>query len=319
MASVFSLPFRYNSTLMSVTRKVLFSILLILSAVSLFSVPRVLSQNATTVTKTSYSLYSMTTQTVSNNTFFLSNPFSVPERVTTTCYYQYYEFNATGVQGSEIFGRLTTTSLIDFYIMTPDQYGEWLQSTARSCRAIAAGNALVIAQGIASLYSIDWTVPSTYSQYDFIFFNSYATDATVQIALWIRTRTTVFLPATATVLSTTTESNTALVSQTQTSSPASTQTYSTPSPPMSTVAISTKSDQWPLFLFIIVIIIAAAVLVFLLTIKTRTTKPTVSKATSERTAAQETGKPARKQYCINCGAELPPKSKFCNKCGSAQA
>jgi ribosomal protein L40E len=25
------------------------------------------------------------------------------------------------------------------------------------------------------------------------------------------------------------------------------------------------------------------------------------------------------QFCINCGAELPPKSKFCNKCGSAQA
>jgi ribosomal protein L40E len=24
------------------------------------------------------------------------------------------------------------------------------------------------------------------------------------------------------------------------------------------------------------------------------------------------------QFCINCGAELPPNSKFCNKCGSTQ-
>jgi ribosomal protein L40E len=24
------------------------------------------------------------------------------------------------------------------------------------------------------------------------------------------------------------------------------------------------------------------------------------------------------QFCINCGAKLPPESKFCNKCGSAQ-
>jgi ribosomal protein L40E len=25
------------------------------------------------------------------------------------------------------------------------------------------------------------------------------------------------------------------------------------------------------------------------------------------------------QFCINCGAELPGDSRFCNKCGSAQS
>ena len=42
-------------------------------------------------------------------------------------------------------------------------------------------------------------------------------------------------------------------------------------------------------------------------------KPTAEERTAKATAKKGV------QFCINCGAELPRDSKFCNKCGSAQS
>lgn len=237
---------------MQVSTKVLVSVLF-LSAIPLLSAPMVLSQNMITTTNTMYSPYSVATQTFVNRTIFLSNPLTVPartERFPGTCYYFDYEFNSNGLQGSEIFGSLMTTSLIDLYIMTPSQFDDWTYSVARSCRGMVSGNALLIAQGIDSLYLIDWTVPSNYSTYYFIFFNSYAGDATLQVTLWTRILVTVFLPATATIFSTITQTATPSATRTQTPSPASlqTSTYSTPYPAVSPI------PSWILTLIVVAIV-----------------------------------------------------------------
>jgi rRNA maturation endonuclease Nob1 len=45
----------------------------------------------------------------------------------------------------------------------------------------------------------------------------------------------------------------------------------------------------------------------------RARKPAAAKARGKVKAKKEV------QFCINCGAELPRDSKFCNRCGSAQS
>jgi ribosomal protein L40E len=57
------------------------------------------------------------------------------------------------------------------------------------------------------------------------------------------------------------------------------------------------------------ILIVAAIVV----IPKRQKRPAARKPTKLSEAKQE------KRFCINCGAELPPNSEFCNKCGTAQA
>jgi hypothetical protein len=46
---------------------------------------------------------------------------------------------------------------------------------------------------------------------------------------------------------------------------------------------------------------------------------TIPKRQGRRTVAAEINKEERGSFCINCGVELPQDSKFCNKCGTAQA
>lgn len=52
------------------------------------------------------------------------------------------------------------------------------------------------------------------------------------------------------------------------------------------------------------------------------TRPSIPRGQAKKVEAEVTKAETaqiEKQFCMNCGAELRPKSKFCNKCGSAQS
>ena len=64
-------------------------------------------------------------------------------------------------------------------------------------------------------------------------------------------------------------------------------------------------------------VLLVAVAVTLVVLRRRKAKPSIPKTTEAKKDVREE-KLAEKVYCINCGAELPTRSKFCNKCGSSQ-
>jgi ribosomal protein L40E len=287
---------------MRFTRQVLFSILLLLSLIPLLSAPIVISQNVSTVTNTSYS-YSVTSYVTSTSSLFVSIQFTV----TAHCHYSYYPFNASGLKGTEIFGGVLTSSKMDFYIMTGNQYSDFTSAGGRTCQGIPASG-LVVAKGVTSAYAIDWVVPPNEGTYYFIFANPYALDATVQFGLWKQAPVTELAYVTSLIVWT----------ETRTATPTATQSSATPT--LSSVYSSTLQTSPGLarpttyieYLAVIVVLGAIAVGAILISGK-RARKPTAAKETSEAKTKKEV------QFCINCGAELPRDSKFCNKCGSAQS
>jgi ribosomal protein L40E len=278
---------------MRFTRQILFSILLLLSLIPLLSAPIVIGQNVTTVTNTSYSYYSVTSYVTSTSSLFVSNQFTVPGH----CYYLDYAFNASGLKGTEIFGGVLTSSKMDFYIMTKNQFSDLTSARGHTCQSIPA-TGLVVAKGVTSAYDIDWVVPPNEGTYYFVFLNPYALDAAVQFALWTQAQVTELAQATSLIVWT----------ETRTATPTATQYSSTLSTSPGLVRPASYIE------YLVVIVVLGAIVVGAILISGRGAKRRV--APKEKTIKAKAKKGV--QFCINCGAELPRDSKFCNKCGSAQ-
>jgi hypothetical protein len=292
--------YRIQLTRMKPTQGILIPLLLLVSVIALLPISMVVSQT-TTITKTSYSRYSVTTTATSTNSIFYSAPFDLGKHQLYTCYYRYYKLDPTGLQGARIFGAVITNSTMDFYIMTQDQYLEFTQGSARSCRAIGT-KFLVKELGITSAYQINWIVPSSSGSYYFIFANSYARDATVQFGLWTENPVTMQVATSKAVLST----------EMQTRTPTQPTVATTSSAYYSTEQSLPDWTKSPIALAIIGLIVGIIIVVAIVAVPKHEKKTPATKRRRPSEIEQEKG------FCINCGAELPPNSKFCNKCGTAQ-
>jgi ribosomal protein L40E len=300
-------------------------VLLLLSAVPfLFLVPSVSSQ----------------TSFVTTTSEFYRSTFTVPGTATGYCYYQNITLG-TGRAGTELFGSVSATIPIQFAIMNQAQYITFRGHSYKSNNCRLAAEAVLYQDSVTN-YPLDWVVPDNDTYY-FIFFNPNNVDVQSTFALWTTigtTRTTaqssasIYATSTApipTQASTSTSiTSTSTITQLSTSTTYSmitiTTTPSSSAPttalPMPPVTVSPQSDYG--WLLPALVLGVAAVVTFMLVayayprIFSGTTEPKVTEPRPTTSVAQTAEKATGKQFCLNCGAELPAKSKFCNKCGSAQ-
>ena len=77
------------------------------------------------------------------------------------------------------------------------------------------------------------------------------------------------------------------------------------------------SSEISLDLYLLVaVVFANIVLAFLLA--RRANGPELTEPKPTTSVAQKAEEVTGKLFCINCGAELPPQSKFCSSCGTSQ-
>ena len=272
---------------MRTAHKALLTVLLALSAISLFFTPSVNSQAYVTITSkttetgqvttTSYGTSAIATQTLTStvtNTHDYS--FTLPALPARDC--DYYEVNGTFNAGDRLIGKVVTNGIMDFYVMSSDQFHQFALGSCNQQYPV-----LVAARKVISSYSLYWVVPDD-GVYYFVFFN-YASwgSGTNQVVGSFSLEYTISQSATLTL-------------RIRTSQPtvlAITETLSSVYP--STVQIS-PGLVLPMsyFVYLVVIVVLEAI--------------AIGTMISEK----------EMQFCVNCGAVLPIDSKSCNKCGSAQ-
>jgi len=246
----------------------------------------IFSQSAattTTLTRTGTStIYSLTSFTVQG---------AEPRK----CYIRSFSYDASA--GDVMQGKWTSNYVINFYILSASDYG-----TYKTCEQPLGRSSTYLAVSWATSYSLNWVVPESGTVY-FVFEN-YATgsdtsvERTVSFTLYkigaLASASTLYTTVGIPSVDTTTVTLTSI-------------SYSTL--PSSVLA----SANWITLLAAVVVVVGAILLVLLLTRRARLTK---AKAKESRPSGAE--KIAGKVFCMNCGAELPSRSKFCNKCGSSQ-
>jgi ribosomal protein L40E len=191
---------------------------------------------------------------------------------------------------------MTSSSVINFYVMSKDQYDKM----GVRC-VIDISNALVRATNVDS-YSLNWVVPSD-GEYYFVFYNFAVAGerGAVTGSFTLQFPTSQLVTST---LQSTVSNEITFPTETIAS------TYS------STIMMPFQWVGNNLPYVIVGVIVIAGVLAGAVIMGTkRTSKPPKSKV---KVAKREAKAKTDVQFCINCGAELPLKSEFCNKCGSAQ-
>jgi hypothetical protein len=223
---------------------------------------------------------------MSTSTYVYS--FTMPAVQPRHCWYDYTYGPLSA--GERLVGKVTSEIPIDFFVMSTDQYNAFSHG---SCDQDYS--AYVKVSGVKS-YSLNWVVPAD-GDYYFVFFNnpagslatSKATGSfSLQFAYGQLATSTIYSQEGTTIQSVTTRTMSSIY-------------YSTVQNPLE--GITSPFSLIIIGVIVGVIGVAAAV------------------AITKRSKTRETrrpSKPSSKTFCMNCGAELPPNSKFCNKCGSAQ-
>jgi ribosomal protein L40E len=286
--------------------KALFSTALILSAVLLLLTSTVGSQSLTTITSwttvTSQSTSTSSgrtavatstgTQTV-NNSVVSMQTFTVPAVQPRKCYIHYFTYQGTA--GDRLQGRWTSDYVLNFYILSESNYAKW-----KYCGD--PGSTYVTVE-MARSYSVNFVLPETGTVY-FAFenyaagsdtsssrtvtFSLYGMDAqSVTSTLYSTWSSPIVLGTTKTVMSL---------------------QYSTIQP-----SIQPLGGGSYLVIFVVAVVLALVVAAIVMASRRR-----AGRGASARPKTSQAATRVEKQFCVNCGAELAPNSKFCIKCGSAQ-
>jgi hypothetical protein len=287
----------YNGKTVGLTKLTLSVMLLLSIAPFLLLIPSASTQALSSTTSTSVAY---------SNTFTIRGAIGYPEK---TCYYNYIELG-TEWEGTKLFGSISATNSIDFGILNSAQFSRYSTGPGwrgAVCRFTAQS---VLSPGTRfSQYSFNWTVPDG-DDYYFVFFNPNDVDVQITLDVWtiaISTITSTSTRQSSTLVSSSSQASNTQVSVTQVSVTQSNQ--QTGLALTSFQNLSTVAQLLAALIVVCLVIIGALIIARL-----RASKPVSAKK------RRATGRQAEKgaQFCINCGAELTPKSKFCNKCGSAQ-
>jgi hypothetical protein len=278
------------------------SVLLVLSvAPFLFLIPSASTQALSTTTST-FVGYS--------DTFSVQGAAGYPDK---TCYYKYVSIGPEW-NGYKIFGSISATNSISFGILSSAQYYQYANGPGwRGAVCKFTAQSLFSPGTRLSQYSFNWTVPDSGDTYYFVFFNPNDVDVQVTFELWTISVSTI--TSTSTRQSSLLQSSARLTSSTQVSLTQGNQ-------PAQLAQPSAFQNLPPAVLLVVAVIIIGIVIVSALVLSGRRAgKPPAAKDTGVvRPEVTEMPRQAEEgtQFCINCGAKLPPKSKFCNRCGTAQ-
>jgi len=210
--------------------------------------------------------------------------------------YDHLTFQAAASEKIHI--EMQSSGKVTFAVMSEKQFRNW--QTHMTC----AGMASLVYQGSTTSFSRDWVVPEN-GLYYFVFLNIMTTGATITFKAGRAVQTP--YP----IYSTLAKQNVATVTGT---SIYTTQESLLPTTGPSSIEDLTRSTA----LGVIGIgLPALVVLLFLYFREPKARRTTIEKPRVTR-EARVLKKESRGQFCIECGARLPPKSKFCNKCGSPQ-
>lgn len=287
--------------------------LLVLSAVPLLVTQTVSSQSLTTITSwttvtnqstsTSYSTFVVATTTQTSTVTMTSiHSFSLPAADPQHCYYNYAQ--GTFKAGDRLVGLVTSSTAIDFYLMSTDQFSKFPKVCGRTVSSFIDGAYSAVSHSFDLVVSADGVYYFVMDNYGAFGSSQGGAEATGVLKLQYPGSQSVTL----TLYSTLNGSNVFVNTQTS-GSPY----YSTVTQPFAWIT------ENPVYLILGIVIVVSIVIVGALVVSgLRMSRPTAVKA--KRQVKVEATKKAEKetQFCMNCGAELPLKSKFCNKCGSAQ-
>jgi hypothetical protein len=295
-----------KGTFFSLKAKALLSALLIMSACFLLQIQIAGGESVSTITSLTtktqqitvpiYSQSPTATTTLSEtgtSTLFSLTTFTVQAVQPHTCWYYDFYYNASA--GDRLQGEWTSSYVINFYIMSDSDLAQF--------KYCGGKHPSYLAVQMTKSYSLDWRAPKDETLH-FVFENyaqgsDLASNRIVTFALhkfgalpYASTfYTTVYIPSTHATTVTT-----------------SSLYYSTQPSPLS--GITAGGNSWATAI-IIVVVLAAIVLAFLVRRRRKPVEP--------RPSTPKVEEPTQKLFCINCGAELRPKSKFCDKCGTAQS
>ena len=229
------------------------------------------------LTTTSYGTSDVATQTLTSTvTNSHDYSFTLPALPARDC--DYDDVNGTFHAGDRLSGKVVTSAIIDFYVMSSDQFHQFALG---SCNR--QYSALVAARKVISSYSLYWIVPAD-GVYYFVFFN-YASwgSGTNKVVGSFSLEYPVSQSSTLTMRMRISQSTVI----------ASAETLSAVYP--STVQLSPGLVlPMSFFVYLVIIVVLEAI--------------AIGTMISEK----------EMQFCVNCGAVLPQDSKSCNKCGSAQ-
>jgi hypothetical protein len=252
------------------------------------------------VTSTSYRTSAVKTTTATYTaTLAIFNPTTVTVDAAKprTCYIRSFRYNGTA--GQRLQGKWTSNYVINFYVMSESDYANY-----KYCGE--PGSTYVTIE-MATAYSLNWIVPTS-EALRFIFENyaagsDLASARTVTFALYkVGPQSSVSVLYSTTSARLTIESTVTLTSL----------HYSTVNQPLVIQTGPAAPSMPPIALMIVGIVIGIILVVAIVAVLKRE-----KTGSSGKRRRRKLGK--ERNFCINCGAELPLKSKFCNKCGSAQS
>jgi ribosomal protein L40E len=236
----------------------------------------------------------------------LSATIQVNKPASSGCYANWYPVNSTGVP---IHVNYVAGQPFDVYLMTALQWGLWYISEGAVCPP--PPQYYLAKTSISSSGSFDVTANPSGNPFVLVFLTQ---GPLVNPAVALSMGPTVGLQTTTTTGS----------------YPATTITI--PYPATLTQTLTTYSiEQVPFlqanasWLIPVLVLAVAAIVTFILVAyalhrrRSGTTEPKLTELKPVISVAQSAEKATERLFCINCGADLPPKSKFCDKCGSAQA
>jgi hypothetical protein len=279
------------------------SALLLLSVTVLALTPMAGSQSLTTITSlttatrqstsTSYSTTAVTTNTVTstvNETIFSLTTFTIAAVEPRYCHT--FHFTYDGLAGEKLLGKWTSNYVLNFYVMSKSNYAEY--------KYCARPGPTFLKATMARSYSLNWVVPENGTLY-FVFEN-YATGSMLSEARTVSFEMYALGPQSSTSVQYSTASAVSVLWSTVTLSSVY---YSTVQSPAEGITSSAT-------LMVIGLVVGILIVIAILIIMKRQKRPVLAKTEKPSSVGEQ------KRFCINCGAELQPGSKFCTKCGSTQ-
>jgi hypothetical protein len=283
-----------------ITSKQFWSTLLILAVTVLVLPSMASSQSLTTITSlttvtrqttsTSYRTVAVrTTTATATSAIYTQETFTVQGVKPRECFGIYFVYDA--LAGEKLQGKWTSNYVINFYVMS--------ESSHKQFKHCGQPGPTYITVEMERSYSLNWVVPTDGTVY--FEFENYASGSDIASARTVTFELYKVGPTTQVVYSTTSAHLTLGATATLRSV-----SYSTIHSPL-------EGITQPLPLTAIGVIAGILAVVAIVAIPKRQKRAVPPKPTEPSEPKEE------KRFCINCGAELPFGSKFCNKCGVAQS